>query len=414
MYVNNKSMKRILLYTLALMCATLSVQAQRLNANVEETTSGQAWDLTFTLAEVSRHTALSLQITLPEQLKVAGTSLSDALKSSHELRTGQNADGTLKIILYSPQSTLLPGQNAAFTLQLQAADGEALIEETYTLALTDIRFADAQGVETKLDDSSVVLQNTPSAPGLSGDVNNDGALSAADVVTLLNVLEGLPTDNYLERCADMDGNGRVDADDVAALRNQIMEQPASTLPQEPLPAATIQVRPTETTLPTEDKGVAQLMVEVTENLYSALQMNISLPQSVRLESISLPPTLQGMESSLRLLEDGTYRLMLYASGKTTLPKSRVALSLHVATGEAVEGSLRVTAATASTHLGTEERMDDNSAAFKVQKEATDIRQLPASSAQAQECYDLQGRRISLPARGVVILNGKKYYRSSAR
>ncbi len=412
-------MKRILLCTILLISATFSVQAQLLNAEVEETTPGQAWTLTFTLTEAARHTALSFRMALPEEIQASAITTGDALKSTHEALMGQPDGEALQVILYSPRSTFLPETGATFTVRLQPAGDEALGNAEYALLLTDIRFADAQGAETVLEDKSIVLKSTPVVdPGLPGDVNDDETLSVADVVTLLNALEGLPNDAYHATRADMDGDGEVSAGDVVLLCNQIMEQPASAQPSETLPTAAMRLRATDTTLPMNGKGISQLIVEMDdaaadEKRYSALQMQLRLPQGVGLESVTLPAELKGMETRIRLLDDGTCRLLLYANGSITFPASPATLELNLTASGEIEGTLQVFAAAAATNLGKEERLDDSSAALVV-KDVSGIRQVQGAFDKEQRLYDLQGRKMNRPVQGVFIRNGKKFYQSTVR
>ena len=58
-----------------------------------------------------------------------------------------------------------------------------------------------------------------------GDMNNDGVLTTADVIVLVNYLLGLPTDGvtYDDDIADVDGNGTPSIADVTELVNQIQE-----------------------------------------------------------------------------------------------------------------------------------------------------------------------------------------------
>ncbi len=141
-----------------LMGATIGLQAQRLSANIQEITPGKAWTMTVSLDNVTGFTALSLQMDLPATLQTGEAAVGTALQSTHQIMAGKPADGLWNVILYSPQSALLSGSNASFTIQLHSAEG--LAGGSYTLPLTDIRLADAQGAETKLEDMNVVLQST--------------------------------------------------------------------------------------------------------------------------------------------------------------------------------------------------------------------------------------------------------------
>ena len=56
----------------------------------------------------------------------------------------------------------------------------------------------------------------------SGDVNGDGNFNAADIVELLNHLNGKPTKNFNVSEADVNNDGVVDENDVAALSYTIL------------------------------------------------------------------------------------------------------------------------------------------------------------------------------------------------
>ncbi len=398
-------MKRIIFSVLLLLCATFAAQAQQLSTSVEETTHGQNWTMTFTLSEATDYTALSFQLSLPEEIQAVGIVAGEVLQPTHQVLKGEPNGGTVNVILYSPQSTLLPETDAIFSIQLQSV--ENLGNAEYTLSLTDIRLSDTQGVETKLNDRNIVLLSSEE-PDVMGDVNGDGEFSAADVVTLLNALVGLPNEIYLAECADMDGNGETSIGDVVILCNKIMEQPSSVRPQDYLPVATMQVRATDTALPIGGKGVARLLVETSGGHYSALQKNIDLPQCVQLDSVALPVSLNGMEVCTRLLDDGTYRLMLYADGSILMPANLLTLELQLSAGEAVQGELQIFAATAGTHQGKAERVSDHCANLVVDDKATGLRQLQEVHSKESLQYDIWGRWTKHAAKGVFIRNGKKY------
>ncbi len=252
----------------------------------------------------------------------------------------------------------------------------------------------------------------PNVPGrdLMGDVNDDGVISAADVVTLLNALTGLPNETYYNGRADIDSNGEVSIGDVVMLCNLVMEQATAVRRQLHLPLATMHVSAAAAALPAHSEGVAQLLVDVAEGRYSALQMDIQLPQGVELNGVVLPATLNGMTARTHLLDNGRYRVVLYADGSVALPANPVAIGLRVITGEATDGRLHISAPTATTSLGEEERMRAHSARFVVQDTATGVQQVQGAADATHKLYDLSGRRLQQPTKGVFIRNGKKYVR----
>ncbi len=258
--------------------------------------------------------------------------------------------------------------------------------------------------ETEPDDPNLLGRD------LIGDVNDDAVISTADVVTLLNALTGLPTETYYSSRADIDSNGQISIGDVVMLCNLVLEQTSSVRRQLRLPSATMHMYALSTVLPAHGEGLVQLMVEADEGEYSALQMDIQLPQGVELDGVELPAALNGMTARTRLLDNGKYRLLLYADGSVVLPTTPVALGLRLVTGDATEDRMHVSAATASTSLGEEERLSACSARILVQDTTTGVQQLQGVSTREQKLYDLSGRRLQQPTKGVFILDGQKYVR----
>ncbi len=257
------------------------------------------------------------------------------------------------------------------------------------------------------------VPDDPNMPGhdVMGDVNDDGVISTADVVTLLNELMGLPTETYYSARADIDSNGEISIGDVVMLCNMVMAQNVSTGRQLRLPAATMNMYATATTLPAYSEGVAHLTVEVDEGQYCALQMDITLPQGVALDGVEVPAALSGMTARTQLLDNGNYRLMLYADGSITLPTTPVNLRLRLTTGEPLQGRLHVSVPTATTGLGEEERLSAHSVVLVVQdKTTTGVQQVQDDMRGDHRLHDLSGRRVKQPAKGVYIRGNKKYVR----
>jgi len=68
--------------------------------------------------------------------------------------------------------------------------------------------------------SPVVLNFVPYTPG---DANGDGEINAADLALIRNLILGRPiTTAFIEAAADANGDGEVNAADLALTRNKIL------------------------------------------------------------------------------------------------------------------------------------------------------------------------------------------------
>ena len=67
---------------------------------------------------------------------------------------------------------------------------------------------------------------------IMGDANGDMAVDVEDVVAIVNYILNEPADDFIEANADVNGDGKIDVDDVVAVVNIILEDnPSATAPE---------------------------------------------------------------------------------------------------------------------------------------------------------------------------------------
>ncbi len=248
--------------------------------------------------------------------------------------------------------------------------------------------------------------------GRTGDVNSDGAVSAADMVALLNHLAGLENETFMIGRADANSSGTVNADDEAALLSLIWQQQANANRNLHLPRATMSLRARSAAAMPQSHATIPLQMEINEGRYSALQADIQLPMGVELNGVKLPNELSDMKARTRLMENGLYRMVIYANGATVLPEQLTTINLEVITAESMEEKVMFSGLTASTALGEEERLPNMACRLVVNDTATDgIRDTHATTQGKTDTtmYDLSGRRIKSNTnhKGVFIQQGRK-------
>lgn len=251
----------------------------------------------------------------------------------------------------------------------------------------------------------------PVATDKMGDVNDDGLLTAADVVCVLNSLVNLPNETFYASRADLNSDGEVSVADVVLLCNRVMTQPSGVKPLHRLPASRAALRLANVACPTESEVMVPLTLDVREGQYSALQLDVLLPLGVELDGLKLSAPLAGFATRTQLVTDGHYRVLLYADGSLTLPEGETTLHLRVHTGTPQEGLLNVTEASLATAQGEAERLSSQAALLRVtdQTQTSIASTEAAAKATGHTLYDLSGRavRTTRMQRGVYILNGKK-------
>lgn len=249
--------------------------------------------------------------------------------------------------------------------------------------------------------------------GILGDVNSDGTVSAADLVSLLNHLGGLENETFITGRADTDGNGSVTPDDEAPLLSLVWNQSINTYRHNHLPQATLGMRPANTYAKPQSNATVKVQLVADEGTYSGLQMDIQLPLGVELDGVDLPAGMSGMTARTHMLSDGLYRVAIYGDGTQVLPRELTEIGLRVVTTDLMEEAIIFQNITSATSLGEEERLAPMACSLVVNESGTDGIRTPADGTSADKrntLYDLSGRAVrpGRNSRGIYIKNGRKY------
>lgn len=244
---------------------------------------------------------------------------------------------------------------------------------------------------------------------LPGDVNEDGLVTVADVVCIINNLTEQPSETFNFKNADIDGNELITVADAVGIISIVLRQPAPALAkrlQLPLAEASLELKQTATA------GAPELCmpfhINIEEGNYKALQIDIRVPQGTCLTDLRLAPSLVGFET--RLAEIGTelYRVSLLSTQNALLPagSSILQLELHSTSAESMPtGTVSISNALLSSDQGEEHRIGGVSARI-VADTQSGIRTASESVGQ-KACYDLTGRKVNKASKGIYIINGKK-------
>ncbi len=254
--------------------------------------------------------------------------------------------------------------------------------------------------------------------GLVGDVNDDGVVGVADLVCLLNYLLGIDNETFLVSRADTDDDGKVNASDVETLCDMIMAQATDASRNQHMPDADASMKMEDTECYAESEAHLPLTVSVDEGEYSALQMDLHLPDGVELDGVELPSELGDMTARTHLTDSGKYRILVYADGSCTLPLSPVTIQLRIMTGESLSDYAYITGASASTSRGEEERLPSVWCTLAVVDDMTAVRGVMGETVRSRQAsgavYDLSGRpvgkRQAERQHGVYIIDGRKVVR----
>ena len=251
-----------------------------------------------------------------------------------------------------------------------------------------------------------------------GDVNQDGYITVADMVCVVNHLLQRENETFDFQQADVDNNTDVTINDLVHLVSLVMNQSVSATRQMQLtPAeATVKLSPFAVE-EDEASATADLHFEILEGAYSATQFDVVVPAEMQVSHLVLPASLDGFSHRLEQLDDTRYRIIVYSPAGALLPVSEMAIALHLsplATVPADKCVLSIDNAVLTNSVGEDCRVRPSSVRFQF-GEATPVQQVVApAQPQAMDIYDASGRLIKQGAKsldglqhGVYIINGKK-------
>lgn len=251
-----------------------------------------------------------------------------------------------------------------------------------------------------------------------GDVNQDGYITVADMVCVVNHLLQRENETFDFQQADVDANTDVTINDLVHLVSLVMNQSVSATRQMQLtPAeATVKLSPFAVE-EAETSATADLQFEIREGAYSATQFDVVVPAEMQVSHLVLPASLDGFSHRLEQLDDTRYRIIVYSPAGALLPVGEMSIALHLSPLATVPADRRVLSidnAVLTNSVGEDCRVRPSSVRFQF-GEATPVQQVVApAQPQAVDIYDAGGRLIKQGAKsldglqhGVYIINGKK-------
>lgn len=260
---------------------------------------------------------------------------------------------------------------------------------SYEAQLSAIVFTKADGTQVKLNN---VKFNFVVSSVTKGDTNDDGDINVSDIVEIVNCIMGKPSSKFVAAAADMNGDGEVNVTDIVMVVNIIMSAEGAAARSMGEMASTDNDRLTLT-------DGHSLRLE-NEGGYVAAQFDVSVADGETIDDISLNSERSGRHLlTYAKTSENLYKVVLYSLDNSSFSgHSGELLSIHV-TGSGdvtLENIVFVTAGNAEKRFAP---LGGSTTGLK----AIDNLQLTINN-----CYDLQGRRVTATKKGIYVVNGKKH------
>ena len=236
-------------------------------------------------------------------------------------------------------------------------------------------------------------------PIVLGDLNDDRSVSITDVVLIVDVIAGSITDAKKVKAADVNKDGSVTITDCVAAIDLIAAQSKS-----------VRMNRASQKLVSSDYISAFMKDNLltvnfdNENHYTAFQMVVTMPEGMTLDKAAIDE-LRGTDHQLtvRNLGNGQYLLAGFSMGNSELTGSNGRL-LTITTNGQAKGDIVIS----DIEFATADAEAYHLAPISISSTATGIYQVENREwKQDDVIFDLQGRRVNQPSRGLYIVNGSK-------
>ena len=236
-------------------------------------------------------------------------------------------------------------------------------------------------------------------PIVLGDLNDDRSVSITDVVLIIDVIAGSITDENKVKAADVNKDGSVTITDCVAAIDLIAAQSKS-----------VRMNRASQKLVSSDYISAFMKDNLltvnlnNENRYTAFQMVVTMPDGMTIDKAVIDELRgTGHQLTVRNLGNGQYLMAGFSMGNSELTGSNGRL-LTITTNGQTKGDIVIS----DIEFATADAEAYHLAPISISSTATGIYQVENREwKQDDVIFDLQGRRVNQPSRGLYIVNGSK-------
>ena len=313
--------------------------------------------------------------------------------AKHEISCTQQTDGSYRFMVYSLDMARFDYEaDYLMSIALEVADDVKC--DYYDIIVKNVTYSLLWGegaTEVTSYDDFDTYNLLEISNGKLGDVNGDGVLSVADVTAIVDFVLNNTVTNFNEGSADVNGDGRIDVTDVMTVVQWIINgNKAYNLPQNSME---------EMTVSREEGGYLLQLGNMAD--YTALQMNVRLPEGCKLQGVELSDARSnGHQVVKHQLDDGSWNIVVWGVDGNELRNTSTDLLRLQTTGHGA-GDVVVSDIILTNHD------HENISIQAVAGGATGIAEVEAGEPESV-IYDLNGVRVEHPTKGVYVRNGKKF------
>lgn len=278
--------------------------------------SGDTVTVAISLTNQSEVTGLQADIYLQTGLSFViddegyyDITLSDRATRKHVIDFNQQADGSIRVITYTPDSRSFTG-NEGELIYVKVAVSGYVEDGDFAVEVKNVEMAAPDGTQTYCPDASAYI-HVISYP--RGDANGDHNVSVTDAVVTSNYILGNPTPSFVFVAADVNCDKNISVADVVLISNIILGKPTHTFRAPMLVTGSDILTASDFTLTSGETYTVAVDLSNVYN-YTAMQMNLTLPAGIEVSDIRLSERASRHHTiSFNQTEDGHVKVIAFAT-----------------------------------------------------------------------------------------------------
>lgn len=326
--------------------------------------------------------------------------LSDRATRKHVIDFNQQADGSIRVITYTPDSRSFTG-NEGELIYVKVAVSGYIEDGDFAVEVKNVEMAAPDGTQTYCPDASAYI-HVISFP--RGDANGDHNVSVTDAVVTSNYILGNPTPSFVFVAADVNCDKNISVADVVLISNIILNKPTTF-------RAPMLVNGSDLLTASDFNlalGETHTMAVDLSNVYNytAMQMDIILPIGVEISDIRLSDRASRHHTiSFNQTEDGHVKVIAFATDNAPFAGFEGALLYIDVTGTnqfVGEGTLMMSDIYFCESNGTEHQLSP--LAVNVNN-SSGVIEITSAEDEIVNVYNMQGQMVKKNIRMQEALNG---------
>ena len=342
-------------------------------------------------------TAFQTDVYLPDGFELVKVndeyqvSLSDRKGRDHVIMVNDAPDGALRVLSYSPTlKSFKNNEGELFYISVKVPEG---VSGSFPIWLRNTILTSTDEEELYAIDA---LSNVSVTNIIKGDVNNDGIVTIADVVTTARYILNFNPEPFVFEAADINGDSKITITDVVKIANLILDQDY----EDPVGMRMMVPNMVGDRMSGEANGNSVSINLDNEMEYTALQLDLTLPEGMTVSDYALTERASNLGLIVKNRGNDKVRVVAYTPDLKTIKGNDGAVLTFNVDGE-MGGNIFVDRIEVVNTNGESVRL----AGFNISVSTpTALTEMTTSKAIADVKYfNLAGQQMTEPATGVTLV-----------